>query len=256
MSSRKILYFPGSDSVPGFQQLDLSDAEIAVANIDSLVYWPGMFDWDIPTSNDRFIDRVTDADCPVYGATNIASRFVNTVNGDKAYSITGPSHALYNATFDTSGSFTVGMVVREALGFGSASNAVAGGAQPWYLYSETTAGADYGKLKFVIGGVTSGAYSAYAGPVLSSTSLHRVVLIVDRVNNVIKVRVNGVEYLSIAHSSISTLNLHKELRVGVVNATGTPLGRYGHYLGVCAFNKALSGQDLADFETMLSELAA
>lgn len=255
--TRQILQFVGTPSVPGLQTLDVSAAEIHVANIDSLVYFPGLFEWDI--TEGKFIDRMTDKLTPTYGAADLAARFVTLANGKRAYKPASINDTLVFPGFDTSKSFTVGFVAGATYSIGSIQDAanVSAVPAPWMVLSGPTAGADFGKPWVVFGPITSGGYSNYPGAALTDTALSAVVLIVDRVKKTISLRVNGITTWSYSGNAVATTSVFSGLNIGVSKYAGQALGtRLGAIPAAAGFTSALAGEDLEMLEAMLMEAAA
>lgn len=257
MTIRQILQFPGTPSVQGYPSLDVTQAEIAVANIDGLVYWPGMEAWDIPASKDKFLDRLTDAECPVFAVgTDVSTSFSKAVGEKIMYKVASVNYAPIDPDFKSSGSFTVAAVVRDQVGFGSYGDPTQGNGGSWYVNSETsTASADKGKIRFSLADVTI-TYGQYNGPLLDDTKLAYLVLIVDRATNSATLRVNGATAIYVVNPNISNRALLNGLRIGTaVSSTNGTVPRYGYYGSVVAFERALAGSDLAALEAMLAEAA-
>ncbi|WP_349616228.1 hypothetical protein [Azotobacter salinestris] len=263
MSVRQVLHFPGTKSIPGYPTLDVSEAEIEVANIPSLAYWPGLFDWDINGDDSGFLDRVTDAPCPVTGAVSISSGFSESVNGEQMYYINVSDNAL-RIPLDTSGSFTVGMVVgmdavsaNAGYTFGSYSPTPSNAdvPAPWWISSGT--GELLGKASGSFGGVGLPAGN-HVGQIPDSSALAALVFVFDRQAGSAYIRINGVEVSRVTNDALKTVQLFNELSVGAIMvAGGASLSiRKGHLGAVAAFTDKLSGAELASLEAMLAEVAA
>jgi hypothetical protein len=256
MPARQILSFPGTAAVPGNPLIDVSEAEIAVCNIDGLVYWPGMAAWDVPPSKDKFLDRVDDAVCPTFGAVDVSTSFAVSANGKSVYNVAGVNHCPIDPDFSSAGSFTVGVVVRDFCGFGSYGDPTLGAGSSWYISSENSVSADTGKLRFSLGDI-SGTYGQYLGRPLAAAYLTPIVFIVDRATGTVTIRANGAVAFTAVNPNISTKLLLNGLRFGaVVSATNAHVSKYGHYAAAIAFNRVLAGDDLAALERMLAEVAA
>lgn len=254
---RQILQFAGTPSVAGYPKLDVSESEIAVANIESLVYWPGLFEWDV--SEGKILDRMSDLVCPTYGASAPGDRFVTQANGKRAYKPASINDTLVFPGFDTSKSFTVGLVAGAGFAIGSIQDAAAVSSTPapWMVISSPVADATYGKPWVVFGPVTSGGYAQYPGAGLTDAALSAVVLIVDRIKKTIVLRVNGVVTWSYSGAAVASTVIFSGLNVGVTKYAGQPIGtRLGAIPAVAAFTSALAGDDLAALETMLMTAAA
>lgn len=252
---RQILQFAGTPSVAGYPKLDVSEAEIAVANIESLVYWPGLFEWDV--SEGKILDRMTDQVSPTYGVSDPIARFVTLANGKRAYKPATINDTLMLPSFDTSKSFTVGFVAGSTFAIGSILDAatVSSVPAPWMLISGVDT--NVGKPWVVFGPITSGGYTQYPGAALSDTALSAVVLIVDRVKKTIALRVNGVVTWSYSGAAVASTSVLSGLNVGVTKYAGQPVGtRLGAIPAIAAFSSALAGDDLAALETMLMSTAA
>lgn len=254
---RSILYFPGSQSIPGYPKLDVSEAEIEVANIPSLRYWPGLNDWDLTGA--AILDRMTDAAVATYGPSVPSAQIVTMVNGKKGYKTTALANALTLPVFNTAGSFTVGCVCDVQLGLGSISAAAAETdvPAPWVIYSNFGGSgliaAAFGDLK--ISEAISGAWPQK----LSAAKLTAFVLIFDRVLGKISIRYNGVEMWSYTNDKVKTISLMPELNLGAVKVAGSATAVTGRAMSsnaFAAFESALSGAELASLEKMLMAAAA
>lgn len=259
--ARFALTFSGAASVPGFPKADFSEAELAVANVAGLRYWPGLFDWDVASG--VLLDRMTDAVIPTYGTSTPANNFATMINGKKGYKVNALAQALTMPTFATAAGFTIGLVCDLHLALGSITAGLAGTglptdpAAPWVIYSDA-------------GG--NGAITANFGPVgvagnvsinwpqkLSATKLTAVVLIVDRALGKISIRYNGTEMWNYTNESVKTLSLMPEVNMGAVRVAGTGTSVVSRVMtsnAFVAFERALSGSDLSSLERLLLEAAA
>ena len=242
MGVRQILQLEGNVSVPGLQPLDISQAEIAVANIDGLAYWPGLYSWDVNEQKTGFIDRVTDVPCMPMGAISVAGAFSNFADGQPAYYISTESFALVKDGFDMSGSFTVAAVVGPEIGIGSRNT----GTGFWFLASMA------GKIRYKVGNTERASYETYTGPALNSAKMTAVVFIFDRAAGQMILRVNGVQVDVLVADALKTAEVRNELVFGRINA-GVAQGRFGAYRSCIGFTKALHGSELAALEAMLME---
>jgi hypothetical protein len=245
MTVRQILQLEGSVTVPGLPLLDITANELAVANIDSLLYWPGLFSWDIDPAGTGFRDRVTDVACPTSGAASVASRFINFADGHPAYSINAQEQVLKQAVFPASGGFTIGVVVGLEVGCGSFSAA----GNPWDTWFVSSS---LGKIRFGLGTAARNTYDSYTGPLLNNAKMTAVVFIYDRAAGELRLRINGVLVDTLADPALKTMVVKNELMFGQINA-GTPQMRIGSYRVPIGFSKALVGAELASLEAMLAE---
>jgi hypothetical protein len=245
MGVRQILQLEGNVTVPGLPLLDVSANEIAVANIDGLAYWPGLYSWDVNGTDSGFLDRVTDEACMPAAAIVASSRIVAAGDGHPAYSIQSPDHNLVRASFAASESFTVAAVVGAECGFGSIGSGV--GTSTWWL------GSNGGKLRFAVGSVERLLYDTYTGPLLTANKFTAVVFIFDKAAGEIRVRVNGVQVDSMVNVALKTMSPRNELRFGGINSSGSSQQRNGNYRVAIAFSKVLAGTELAALEAMLAE---
>lgn len=253
---RSILTFPGSASVPGMPKLDVSEAEINVANIAGLKHWPGLFDWDVDSGS--ILDRVTDGVIPSYGISQPGANFATMVNGKKGYKINGLANTL-NMPFDTSGSFTVGCVCGIDLTFGSITETELNTSvpAPWGVYSDVS---PTGQTSWVFGSISIASSVSGTWPIkLAADKLTAVVLIFDRVAGKLSIRYNGAEMYSSTVAAIKTVSMHKELMLGGMRRSGAGLAISTRAMSTnafAAFETALKGEDLVAFESMLLEAAA
>lgn len=245
MSVRQILNLEGSVTVSGLPLLDVTENELAVANIDGLAYWPGLFSWDANQAGTGFLDRLTDEACPTDGAVTVASRFINFADGQPAYSINAQAHVLKRAAFQASSGFTIGVVVGKEIGISSIS-APGAPSDAWWL------GSADGKMRFFVGTAGRNTYDTYTGPLLTDIKMTVVVFIYDRVAGEIRLRVNGVLVDTLASPALRTMAVKNELMFGQINS-GAPQMRNGSYRAPIAFSKALAGAELASLEAMLAE---
>lgn len=253
---RSILTFPGSASVPGLPKLDVSEAEINVANIAGLRHWPGLFEWDVTTG--AVLDRVTDGVIPSYGVSQPGANFVTMANGKKGYKVSALANAL-NMPLETAGSFTVGCVCGIDLSFGSVSESELNTSvpAPWGVYSDLT---PTGQTTWVFGSISIASSVSGAWPIkLAADKLTAVVVIFDRGAGKLSIRYNGVEMYSSTVAAIKTVSLHKELMLGGMRTAGTGRAISTRPMSTnafAAFEAALKGEDLIAFEAMLLEAAA
>lgn len=244
---RQIIKLEGTINNVNLPDLDVTQAEIDAAQISGLTVWPAMYSWGASPDNAGLLDRLTDAIRMANGSTAVSTRFAaGGTPSLEGYAPNAVNQAIVSA-LDTSESFTVGLVVRTGCAFGSYSSA----ANAWWIINDNISNsATLGKLRLSIGGISS-TFAEYAGPVLTATDWHRLVLIVDRAAGTIKVRHNGVDALLKAGLSTSAV-IPGELAVGVFN-TGAQSIRAAQYRSPIAFNRALSGDDLAIVEALLLE---
>jgi len=242
MGVRQILQLEGNVSVQGLPALDVTQAEIAVSNIEGLVYWPGLFSWDVNEQKTGFTDRLTDLPCMPLGTVNVSGAFANFADGQPAYNLTTDAMALVKDGFPTSGSFTVAAVVGAEIGMGSKT----AGTGFWFLASSA------GKIRYKIGNTERPSYETYTGPLLNNAKMTAVVFIYDRTAGQMILRVNGVQVDVLAAEALKTAEVKNELVFGRTNA-GTAQGRYGAYRSCIGFTKALQGAELAALEAMLLE---
>lgn len=254
--ARSILTFPGSASVAGFPKLDVSQAEIDVANIEGRRHWPGLFDWDVSTG--VILDRITDAVIPTYGASVPSANFVTMVNGKKGYKVNALAQALTMGSFDTAGSFTIGLVCDLHLGLGSITQGLTtDNLAPWVIYSNA---AGSGAITVNIGPITVSETTSGGWPQkLSSTKLTAFVMIYDRAIGRISIRYNGAEMWSVTNEAWKALGLMPELNMGAVRVAGASTSVVSRAMSsnaFVAFESALSGDNLIALEKMLMEAAA
>lgn len=255
--TRQIMYFPGSQSVPGYPKLDVSEAEIEVANIPSLKYWPGLFDWDVADGSIR--DRMTDVVIPPRGVSVPDAQFVTMINGKKGYKATYAANALSMPSFNTAGSFTVGCVcdLHLCLGSVAAADSPTSVPAPWVIYSAVGGS---GAISVAIGNIVVAETTSAAWPQkLSATALTAFVLIVDRTLGKISIRYNGVEMWSYTNAAVKTISLLPELNMGAIKVAGAGtvvVGRAMTTNAFAAFESALTAAELKSFETMLMAASA
>lgn len=254
---RSILTFPGSTPVPGMPKLDVTEAEIAVANILGLKHWPGLNDWDVSTG--VILDRMTDGVIPSYGLSQPGANFVTMVNGKKGYKINALANTLTMPGFDTSGSFTVGCVCGMDLTFGSFTETELNTSvpAPWGIYSDVS---PTGLVSLVFGTIAIASSVAATWPIkLSADRLTAVVIVFDRGAGKLSIRYNGIEMYSSTVAAIKTVSLHKELMMGGMRTAGTGRAIATRAMSTnafAAFETALKGDDLISLEAMLLEAAA
>ncbi|BAW23947.1 MULTISPECIES: hypothetical protein [Pseudomonas] len=254
---RSILTFPGSASVPGLPKLDVSEAEINVANIAGLKHWPGLFDWDVASGS--ILDRVTDGVIPSYGVSQPGANFVTMVNGKKGYKINALANTLVMPGFDTSGSFTVGCVCGIDLTFGSFTETELNTSvpAPWGMYSDVS---PTGQISAVFGSISIASSVSATWPIkLAADKLTAVVIIFDRGAGKLSIRYNGIEMYANTVAAIKTVSMHKELMMGGMRTAGTGRAISTRAMSTnafAAFETALKGEDLIALESMLLEAAA
>lgn len=254
---RSIVTFPGSASVPGMPKLDISQAEIAVANIPTLKHWPGLFDWDVSTG--VVLDRFTDGVIPSYGVSQPSAKFTTMVNGKKGYTIGALADTLVMPGFDTAKSFTVGCVCGLNLTFGSITETTntSDVPAPWGIYSDVS---PTGLVTMVFGTIAIASSVAATWPAkLAADKLTAVVLIFDRVAGTLTVRYNGVQMYTATNALIKTVSLHKELMFGGMRTAGAGRAiatRAMSSNAFVAFEGALAGAELLSVERMLMEAIA
>jgi hypothetical protein len=238
MTYRQIVQLKGTVNNSNLALLDVTQEELAVANINSNVYWPALAPWGKNAANTGFRDRLSNSDCLASDYSAVSTRFFSTIDSKFAYSIQGFDMVLNEPDFDCSGSFTVALLAGDECGFGSISI----GSGAWFLSS------NLGKIRFDGSVGTSGGYDAYNGPLLSTNNMTAVILIVDRENNTVILRINGSDEMSIDFDGTATI--FSELQIGAVNG-GTPQMRTGHYRAPIAFKSALSGVQLQELDNYL-----
>lgn len=246
---------PGSASVPGAPKIDYSQAEDEVVNIPSIKFWPCLAPYGAKSG--VVIDRVEQFAIPSYGSSNALANFVTMVNGKTGYKVNAIAQALGMNPFVTSGSFTIGAVCAEHLGFGSLSAGAASDAiAPWGIYSNSggsgVVAGNFGTL--ALAEATSTAWPKK----LSATKLTAVVLIFDRALGRITIRYDGVEMWSYVNELVKTIGLKPELNMGALRVAGqaTDATRPMVSNAFTAFSGALSGAELNSLEKMLLEAAA
>lgn len=243
MAIRQLIQLDGTIANPKLPLLDVTAAEIAVAALTTVVYWPALGSWGANALDAGFLDRLTDETRSTLGSTAVSSHFVSGSDGKESYSLTASNRALHEPDFDTTGSFTVGVVHGVDLGFGGYA-----AADSWFVASNGA-----GKLRFAVGGlVTYGDYSDYAGPLINDGELHYTILVVDREAGIVSLEVDG----QLAHSRTGVIGpIDPQLVFGRTNSSGTVQNRYGSYRGPIGFNQALAGDDMEALRAMLQELA-
>lgn len=253
---RQIIYFPGSETIPGYPSLDVTENEISVANIDKLRHWPGLFEWDVASK--LILDRMTDQPISTIGSVDPSQNFFTMSNGKKGYKVQTVNSALQMA-FDTSGSFTIGVVAGKDLAFGSTSVTASTTSSPtsWGLYSAFDGS---GSIALAFGDVNvQNSASSLWPKSLTDASLTAVVLIFDRAAGKMSLRYNGVEMWSSSSASIKTMVLSPEMSLGGIRVAGSGAVLSSRQVTTNAFvaiEKALSGDDLTSLENMLAESAS
>lgn len=244
---RQIIQLEGKVTNANLPALDVTQKEIDTAQLASIASWPALASWGVSSANTGVLDRLNDSVRLANGSALVSSRFVTGgVPILEGYSLNNVDQAIVSA-LDTSGSFTVGIVVRNGLATGSYSSST---GQWWVIHDNIDASPTKGKLRISIGGITS-TYAEYNGPPITATDWHYIVIIVDRTAGTIKIRHNGADALLKAGLSPAASILN-EFAVGIFN-TGTQALRAAQYRSPIAFTKAVSGTDLATLEAMLAE---
>jgi hypothetical protein len=253
---RKGIFFPGSESIAGYPTLDVTSNEIAVANIDSLAAWPGVEEWDMQASDDRFLDRISDEEYLLYGAEKVSDHMSPGPDGNLIYMPTTPAAALTIPGFDASGSITVGIVCTQGVSFGSfeANTNTESAQRAWYMSNGPTGSED--GLQLVFAGVTTGNAYAYVGPKLDAGSLNVLIVNIDKINNRVVFRVNGAEYVALEYD-LSDREVVNGLGFGILNPDGaSAIVRPDCGIAAAvAFSKNLTDPEMAQVEAMLMERA-
>ncbi|QDY40293.1 hypothetical protein CHR26_15640 [Pseudomonas putida] len=238
-------------------KLDISEAEINVANIAGLKHWPGLFEWDVASG--VVVDRMNDGVIPTYGVAQPGANFVPMVNGKKGYKINALANTLIMPGFDTSGSFTIGCVCGIDLTFGSITETELNTSvpAPWGIYSDVS---PTGQISAVFGSISIASSVSATWPVkLSADKLTAVVIIFDRAAGKLSIRYNGIEMYSSTVAAIKTVSMHKELMLGGMRTAGIGRAIATRPMvsnAFAAFETALKGDDLIALEAMLLEAAA
>lgn len=253
---RQIIYFPGSETVPGYPLLDVTEKEIAAANINGLRHWPGLFDWDV--SGGYILDRITDQKIATIGNVNPSTKFTTMSNGKKGYSVSSANDAL-SMPLVTTGSFTIGVVCGKDLAFGSASITESTTSNPtsWGLYSDFGGS---GSIVLNVGDVgLQASVSALWAKKLSDAALTAVVFMFDRVSGSASIRYDGIEMWKTTSASLKTMSLAAEVFLGAVRVAGPSAALAFRGVKTNAFvavERALIGSELASLEGMLIEAAS
>ena len=221
--------------------LSLTNEELNLAKINSLSHWPALHEWGANEDNTGFKDRMFKKEILAKNFSNVSSRFFSAADGKKGYSIQNFDMALEFDELDDSGSFTIATFVGAECGFGSIN------AQPgnWFV------GSNAGKIRLEISGAAVSSYDSYNGPLLDASDFKSVILILDRDQSIVKLRVDGQEVFSLAIDN--SVQLPGELQLGAINV-GTQQLRSGSYRAALVFNDALSGLELNALESYLNTL--
>lgn len=252
---RTAIKFIGSVDGAAVAALDVSEAEIAVAQMaDGPVWWPHVAASGFKGGlANKFWDRLSETDVLVNGATDVIARIAADGSGAAGYSLNNVNQAVVGS-FDSTGSFTVGVVTIGGVAFGSKSNPTVNDA--WWVVSQNVAGADFGKLRCKVGNIT-GSYTPYSGPDMQNTKTrHYLVLVYNRAAQTATLRVDGVQVNQITGISL-TAPILGEVAIGIFNAASSASFRAGaSYAEPILFERALSGSDLTALEDMLAEKVA
>lgn len=248
---RQIIKLEGSVANTALPDLDVTAAEIAVAQIQSIVSWPALATWGVTDAKTGVLDRLSEAVRLANGATDLAARFAaGGVPSLVGYVPNNVNQGILSPLDSVNSAFTIGLVARTGLAIGSYSAS----ANSWWLINDNiSASATLGALRFSIAGTVStfAEYQAAGGPAMTANDWIRVVLIVDRVAGTITLRVNGVQILQKTGVLTTAVSL-AEFAVGIFN-TGSQAIRAAQYRSPIAFSTALAGDDLALLEAMLLE---
>lgn len=244
---RQIIQLEGSVTNPALPDLDVTAAEIAVAQLAGIAVWPAMASWGVTDAATGLLDRLTDDTRLANGATGIGARFaLGGAPSLEGYTLTSVNQGII-APLDTSKGFTIGIVARSGLALGSFSTS----ANTWWMiHDNIDTSPTKGKLRMSVGGITS-VFADYAGPPLTPTDWHYIVLVVDKTAGTIRIRHNGVETL-LRSGMASGANILAEFGIGIYN-TGSQAIRAAFYRSPIAFNRPLSDAEILTLEAMLLE---
>ncbi|MNQ75179.1 hypothetical protein D3C85_899640 [compost metagenome] len=247
MMFRQIVQLQGTVTNTNLPDRDVTDAEIAVAQLADIAVWPAMASWGLTDEATGLLDRLTDTARLANGAQAIGARFaLGGTPSLEGYTLNAVNQAII-APLDTSKGFTIGIVARSGLALGSFSTP----ANTWWvIHDNLDTSPTKGKLRLSVGGITS-VFADYAGPPLTPTDWHYIVLVVDKTAGTIRLRHNGVEVL-LRSGMAPAANILAEFGIGIYN-TGSQAIRAAFYRSPIAFSRPLSVAEILTVEAMLLE---
>lgn len=253
MNTRQIIQI-GTALPPG-----ISQQEFNVAQVSSLVAWPGLSSWAVNTAGTGVSDRYQrNTVILANGKTSLASRiFAEPTTGEIAMSIQDVLTGIVIPSISLTGDFTFG--VR----FSPSSFSVSGGTWGGVAigsYSSSTNGFRVendtsGRLRMGFPGAVGSAYTDYTGPVMAQGAYSYLVFSLSRSLGQARLRVNGTYEQILSATSLKTATLAQEVAFGLFN-TGTVTYRAGFYRKPMAFSAYLLGTDLAALEAYLASTTA
>ncbi|MGC4252422.1 MAG: hypothetical protein QM605_13430 [Sphingobium sp.] len=245
MTYRQVIQLSGTVDNPSLPDFDISDEEMAVAQIDAIALWPALYSWGVNAGDSGFVDRMADLEMLANGYSPVSGRLHVFADGKRSYNIQTVPMLLRSAAVDFSGSFSIAMLVGAELGAGNYSNL----AGNWFIASSD------GKLRYAFPGIGASFndYTPYTGPLLNSSTMTSVILIADREAETVRLHVEGADYL-VASMTTPDGAVLSEFQVGGFYSGGTTSARLGHYRGAMVFNKALNADEIAAVEAMHADM--
>jgi hypothetical protein len=255
---RHLLQFQGTVEGSGYPALDVSEAELVVANMANLSFWPGLFSWDLAAGATSFQDRITDAPVNTEGGAALAAKFTAAPGGGSHYKVAAAGDRI-RSVLNTAGSFSVGICcvldsgsADVGFGFGSHTSAAEGGAPaPWWVATTGLNGGGY-NLGGRIGSIAIPGWNT--GGVTADVE-HRIIFTFNRATGTATVYFDGVQVtqlVSVPAGAVVTLD---ELQIGGVRVgTGSNQVKAGWYKGAVAFTRALSVAEVGQLDAMLAAL--
>ena len=257
MSARQIVQLAGELDIPGLPSIDVSDDEITIANMPSLVFWAAMAAWGITADGLGFEDRVTGESKLVNGAADIPTALVSAAGGIAYECSTLDRAIIVDDTYDLSGSYTLAMAVAATSGsdqgfilWGSVATPVASTT----YWTSVNSQSDTGRLRVTVKEIAT-SFLEYDGPVLTAGGpFLRVIVRVDAVTGTVDLIVNGVIEVTKTDAGISSRTAAAGLRAGYLNASGTPTPAEDgpRFRSPLVFNKSLSDAEVIVVDRMLA----
>lgn len=242
MTTRTAIVLDNISGQTGTIPLDITMAEIAVANITGLVFWPyidatyGRVPGSAPQA---LYDRLTDASLTTVAATS----FAITTLPDSTPSVTIASqNTCWRAVSKFTGGATFAAKVTNLIAI--SSNAAAAGSTYWLRDDGA------GKLTFRVGAYTWDSAN-YDGPTLTAGAATAIVFRIDTLTGTVTLKVGNTYTKTIQNDAMRNITLHQNYQFGLVNNEGTLTSKFSNYGHLLAFTTAVTDNDLTKILAMM-----
>lgn len=243
MTTRTAIVLDDIAGQTGTIPLDISLAEITVANIPALIYWPyiNATYGRVPGSSPQALyDRMTDASLIPVAATS----FAITSLPDSTPAVTiGSQNTCWRAMASLfSGGATFCAKVTNLLGISSHN---APGASTYWIMDDGA-----GKLTFRVGSFIWGSEN-YDGPILTAGTAIPIIFRIDTLTGTVTLKVGASYTKTVQNDAMRGIQLHVAYQFGLVNNEGTLTSKFSNYGHMLAFSSAVSDTELSDILAMI-----